>query len=392
MIFLGCLFEREKEGIYMQKSRCGISNAVNGYQWNLIEGFNSNLEESVSIVNALPVGIWPKQYNDLVLPTRSWEHNGAKNIEIGCLNLPFIKQHQRYLGCKRAIKRSGQKKILIYSAYLPFLKAVRRLDKSYEVTLVVTDLPEFYDLGKTSSIRKIFRNINNKKIQKCLKRVDKFVLLTEQMKYPLKVGDREYTVVEGICDPDMFSALDVKQETSKEKTILYTGTLHEKFGIMNLVEAFMQIESPDYRLVICGGGDSQARIEDAAKKDERIQFLGYQQKSRITELQGEATVLINPRQNNEEYTKYSFPSKTMEYMLSGKPVIMYKLDGIPEEYDEYLQYVESDSVEALKNKMVEICELSQNERDRIGERAKAFVSENKNRKKQTNKILELMDI
>ena len=38
---------------------------------------------------------------------------------------------------------------------------------------------------------------------------------------------------------------------------------------------------------------------------------------------------VNPRQNNEEFTKYSFPSKTMEYLASGVPVVAYKLDGIP---------------------------------------------------------------
>lgn len=392
MLFLGCLFERDKESSYMKKSRCGISNAVNGYQWNMIDGFNSNLEEPISIVNALPVGIWLKQYKDFILPMREWEYGGAKNIEIGCVNLPFIKQYQRYSGCKRAIKRSSEKNVLIYSAYLPFLKAVRKLDDSYKVTLVVTDLPEFYDLGRTNAIRRLFRSLNNKKIQKCLKRVDNFVLLTEQMKQPLGVGDRAYTVVEGICDPDLFSQLEAKSNVSGEKIILYTGTLHEKFGIMNLVEAFMKIEASDYRLIICGGGDSQDKIESAAKKDGRIQFLGYQQKSRITELQGMATVLVNPRQNNEEYTKYSFPSKTMEYMLSGKPVVMYKLDGIPDEYDGYLQYVEGDSVDALKDKLVEICELSQGEREAIGARAKEFVAVNKNRKKQTAKILKLMNI
>ena len=30
MIFLGCLFERERENEYLKKSRCAISNAVNG--------------------------------------------------------------------------------------------------------------------------------------------------------------------------------------------------------------------------------------------------------------------------------------------------------------------------------------------------------------------------
>lgn len=392
MIFLGCLFERQKEKMYVQRSKGGISNAVNGYQWNLINGFNAVADEPVDLINVLPVGTWPKQYKQLLLRTRRWSYEGSRNLEVGCLNLPFIKQYQRYRKCLKALRKSKDKNILIYSTYLPFLKAVWKLDRSYHVTLVVTDLPEFYDLGKTNAIRRFFRKRNNKKIYRCLKRIDKFVLLTEQMKEPLQVGDRPYTVVEGICDPHLFDATNEAPHAQKpcEKTVLYTGTLHRKFGILNLLDAFSQIESEDYRLWICGGGDAQEQISRAAERDKRIEFFGFQPKDRINELQQKATVLVNPRQNNEAFTKYSFPSKTMEYMLSGKPVIMYKLDGIPNEYDSYLQYVDGDAPCALKNKIVEVCEWSEEKRHAIGEAARDFVICNKNCSVQAKRILDLM--
>ena len=56
-------------------------------------------------------------------------------------------------------------------------------------------------------------------------------------------------------------------------------------------------------------------------------------------LQKTADVLVNPRLNEGEYTKYSFPSKTMEYLSTGRPVVCYKLDGIPDEYDKHLMEV-----------------------------------------------------
>mgnify|MGYP003303651866 CR=1 FL=1 len=43
-------------------------------------------------------------------------------------------------------------------------------------------------------------------------------------------------------------------------------------------------------------------------------FTGKIDRSQVLALQRSATVLVNPRRNNEEYTKYSFPSKTMEYL------------------------------------------------------------------------------
>ena len=107
-------------------------------------------------------------------------------------------------------------------------------------------------------------------------------------------------------------------------------------------------------------------------------------------MQTEVTVLVNPRQNNEEFTKYSFPSKTMEYLSSGVPVVAYKLDGIPDEYDEYLNYVEDNSAEALANKLIEICEMTQEERNAIGSKGQKFVLENKNAIAQTKRIVEFI--
>ena len=107
-------------------------------------------------------------------------------------------------------------------------------------------------------------------------------------------------------------------------------------------------------------------------------------------LQKNAVVLINPRQNNEEFTKYSFPSKNLEYLSSGVPLIAYKLDGIPNEYDDYIIYPENDSVYSLSDTITNICNLTKEERKAIGLKAKKFVLENKNNKVQAKKIIDFI--
>lgn len=37
----------------------------------------------------------------------------------------------------------SDKEILIYSTYLPFLRAIRKLKSDVKITLIVTDLPDF---------------------------------------------------------------------------------------------------------------------------------------------------------------------------------------------------------------------------------------------------------
>ncbi len=386
MLFLGCLFDRESEAEYLSKSKCGLSNAANTFQWNLIEGIKEN-KEPVTIVNALPVGVYPKQYRDLILPNRTWEHKKETNYEIGSINFPFVKQYQRYRAVKKKILELQDKEIIIYSAYEPFLRAVYCLDPSYKVTAIITDLPEFYDLGKSSFLHQFMRKQNNKKIARYMKRVDSFVLLTEAMKGPLQVEKRPYTVIEGICNAKPCEVT----ETTEEKTILYTGTLHRKFGICTLLEAFSMIDDPDCKLWICGGGDSRQAVAEAAEKDKRITFFGYVTKAEVEKLQQRAALLINPRNNDGEYTKYSFPSKTMEYMLSGKPVVMYKLDGIPDEYDPYLFYVDGTGPEAMRNAIVSFFDLPEKTREEFGRAAADFVLREKNKVVQAEKVLNLME-
>lgn len=390
MVFLGLLFNRSEERAIANKSRRGfLQNQVNTFQWNCIDGLYENGVDDLTIINALPVGTYPRMYSDAVISSKMWTYNGRKHFQIGSLNFPILKQIGRCHACMKLIKKLDDKEILIYSAYQPFLKAIKNFDASYKITLIVPDLPEYYDYAKVGKIKRVLRKINNLSIDKCMKRVDRFVLLTEAMKEPLKVGNRPYVVVEGIST---FKTLrKAHNKFFDKKVVLYSGSLNKQFGIDVLIEAFEQIPNEDYELWICGGGDYQEQVKQATARDYRIKFLGFVTKNKVLELQSKATVVVNPRQNIGEYTKYSFPSKTMEYLMSGVPVVAYKLDGIPNEYDPYFYYVEDNTSQALSKALVEVCEDNDGRYRMMAKQAFEFILLQKNPKKQAKKILELIE-
>ena len=101
-------------------------------------------------------------------------------------------------------------------------------------------------------------------------------------------------------------------------------------------------------------------------------------------------MLVNPRNSSEEYTRYSFPSKTMEYLASGTPTIMAHLSSIPKEYDPYIFYLEDESSEGLKQKILEVGAIPQSELDRFGEQAAQFILTKKNNHSQANKLISLL--
>lgn len=98
-------------------------------------------------------------------------------------------------------------------------------------------------------------------------------------------------------------------------------------------------------------------------------------------------MLINPRPSNEEFTKYSFPSKNMEYMVSGTPTLLTKLPGMPKEYLEYVYVLENESVDGMAEKLIEILNLSPEELKEKGKLAKEYVLNNKSNKNQAQRII-----
>jgi len=270
------------------------------------------------------------------------------------------------------------------------MTALKRIKKKFpqvQICTIVADLPEMINLSNSQNpLLKFFIKRRAKNSYANLDCVDCFVLLTKHMADRMKIN-KPYCVVEGIAP-----IRELREEPPQDglKRILYTGTLHQKFGILNLLEAFKQIEDDSYRLIICGIGDSESEVRKAAEQDKRIIYLGQLPREEVLKWQEKATALVNPRQNNEEFTKYSFPSKNLEYLSSGKPLIAYKLDGVPDEYDPYIFYVQDNSIEALKQTLIAVCENTDGTVRMIAENARLFVRDQKNEVVQTRKICQLI--
>lgn len=189
---------------------------------------------------------------------------------IGFCNIKFIRNYFIERTVYRSLRKhceskNGEVVLCIYSASAEFLSAAEKLKKKYPNVMVcdiIADLPGMTNLSrKKSALLQWFIDYKAKKSLKRLEAVDCFVLLTKQMADYLHIS-KPYCVVEGIASKSQ----QIERKGNSKKTILYTGTLHQKFGVMNLVNAFSQIESPDYRLMICGIGDSEKAIRRPQKK------------------------------------------------------------------------------------------------------------------------------
>lgn len=398
VVFLSRTVPDELKEKVFKKQKHSMPSAAVTFQKKLIGGIEKNNGKPVSLFNLMPVYSYPNNYGDIFVKSGSFSHcEGADDYNAGFFNLVYLKRlflSGTYLRQFRAyFKKRPCDTLICYTADMILLNALKWAKKHYpriKTCVIIPDMPEFTDLSVgQSALKKLYNKHLASQTRKMIPYADSFVYLTdESADYFCK--DKPYTVVEGIASEPMEETVSAT-ESDEEKIILYTGTTNERFGIRILIEAFEKTASPDYRLVICGCGDYDKAIKEKAEKDNRIRFLGILPHDEIAELQRKATVLVNPRQNIGEFTKYSFPSKNMEYLSSGVPLVAYKLDGVPEEYSDYIIYVKDNSPQSLAQTLEEVCEWDESKRREFGQAAKDFVLTHKNAVVQAGKIISLLE-
>ncbi|KTD88410.1 glycosyltransferase [Paenibacillus etheri] len=404
ILFLGGLFPKDEESFIYENSKGVIQFAANVLQWNLVNGLEKCLDTPIKLVNSIFVGSYPKHYKQMVVGSRSWEHtNNSNDINVGFLNLFGIKQIYRAISISKYTKlwakerESKLKVIIIYSMNTPFIYAAmkaKKVNPNIHICLICPDLPEFMNIGKKRSVLfRLLKSVDKSVMGELLKNVDSFVFLTKFMAERVNSQNKPWTVLEGIVNTDqLVDDISYKDGMlNKNKCILYTGTLNKAYGIMDLLDAFKIIKDDSIELWICGTGEAQTEVKDLASIDKRVIYFGQVSHAEATKLQHKADLLINPRNSEGEYTKFSFPSKILEYMLSGTPALIYKLAGIPDEYYDYLFTINGIGPEAIASSIKEILSQTPESLIDFGAKSREFVISNKNPEIQTSKIIELFN-
>ena len=387
------LSERAKERL------SGVS--LHKFTRAVIQGLDANLDQPVDVFNIINTLNYPK-FPDLIFKTEQWSHaEGAKDWHIGYINLFGIKYITQAEGlykklCKW-VKSKGTEPCIIcvhhiyYPAMLAACKVKRKFGDRVKICLITGDMNGQYGLTAQFEMnlkQRLTHHLENR-VDEMATQFDCFVFATKHMAEAFGVADKPFVVLEcAYSEPAYYATLEEAPE-GDEKIIFYAGALREEYGIPHLLRAFSMIQNENYRLWLAGGGNAEPLIKEYVQKDPRIEFLGFITPQEVDIRQKKSTALISARTTDRAFVKYSFPSKTMEGLASGKPYIAHQLPCDPPEYGDYILYADNESDEALRDKMVQVCELPKQERDAISLRAREFVLREKNPQAMTKRILNL---
>ena len=108
------------------------------------------------------------------------------------------------------------------------------------------------------------------------------------------------------------------------------------------------------------------------QNSKKTEYMGILPPDEMFDVFETATLLINPRLSDLALAKYSCPSKTFEYMASGRPVLMTRLPGVPDEYFDYLYVFGDESLDGYAKKIEEIHNYDEKTLSKFGLRAQCL--------------------
>ncbi len=392
ILYIGTVSENNEYEKILKASRVKASAAPQAFETAFVKGLVENgvVADDVNVLSFPMIASFPGS------KIIGWRAKKQKLLDIydltwiPTINLQGLKMFSQSLSSKKLIKKwlennleTKEKCVLLYSIYGPVAKNVIKLCSQYgcKCFVFVPDLPKHMYLNKTG-IRAFFADKYVKKALEIQDKFDGYIYLTQEMRDEV-APHKPYIIVEGIAD----NTSELSKETKhKDNVVMYAGAISKRYGLEDLVKAFSAIRG-DYVLHIYGYGDYVSELLMCAEKDPRIKYMGRRPRTEIIENEKEAALLVNVRNPDDEFTKFSFPSKTMEYMLSGTPLLTTRLPGIPEVYFDYCLSIENNSKESIKCAIETFFEMDQLKREKIGLDAKRFIASEKNQKVQAEKVL-----
>ena len=285
---------------------------------------------------------------------------------------------QMFKFAKREILRERCSAIIVDSINLGAIFVAKLIGSIQKIPVigVVTDVPEFMCKGRMNLALRIDAWL--------MKRLDGYVLLTEEMNNVANPSGKPHIVMEGSCEVTYCNKEIALSDDISKKVCLFSGSVNEANGINILVKAFQMSSLSDVDLHIYGSGPYTEKLVQACRRHSNILYNGTVRNDIVVNKQKEADLLINPRPSNIEFGAFSFPSKLIEYMASGTPVLTTRLPGIPIEYYDYVYVIEDESPSgiavAIRNAL--------HEKRNLGIAAQKFVCEKKNNIEQARRIYE----
>lgn len=359
------------------------------FAWSLVGAFRSN-GVAVDLLSTAPVSDFPGNRR-LLWRGRRFDVDGVRGRLMPFVNAVVLKHLTRYLACwvvgARELRRTRPDWIVVHGVHSPFLYYAVHVRRRVgaRVAVVLTDPPGVIR-AEDGRLRQVLKRVDISLVTRALRRSDAVVVLAAPLGDDFARGVPAL-VVEGLVAPELSS---LPATPPARPRIVYAGGLHEEYGVRRLVEAVRSLPA-DVELALFGRGPLEPWLVEQAAEDPRICTPRLVSPADLPAIYAGASLLVQPRQLDQYFVRYSFPSKLIEYLASGQPVVSTRLPSIPEDYAPYLVQPDGDDPADLAAAIGGVLAWSAEEREAFGRRGAEFIRTTRSPQAQGRRIVEFLD-
>lgn len=246
---------------------------------------------------------------------------------------------------------------LVFAALFPKVMGAR-------IILDLHDLmPEFFAAKTGSTMDDLLVRLVVWQEQLSCRFADHVITVTDVWKETLirrGVPAHKVSVVMNVADSAVFRRTEGQvARNGNGFGLIYHGTFTHRYGVDLIIRAVEQVreEIPDIRLTLLGRGESLedlVQLTEALNLQEHVTIGGTLHVSKLPPLIAEADVGIVPNRSNI-FTDGLLPTKLMEYVALGTPVIAARTPTISTYFDDSMvQFFEPGSVEDLAHSILSL--------------------------------------
>lgn len=337
------------------------------------------------VLSYLPIPAFPRANRLWIRPKAAMLDNGFRVHFLPFLNVTPLKQISLGLGATVAILHWGWrvrrcKRRLVWTFNLSVPPGLFTLLATRLVGgKLLVSLNDINEPGHTVPDRWMYR-LDYALHRWLIPKLDGHIVVADQIMNDFAPG-RPYLRVEGGVTSDMLNVGQRPCETEQRGDTVFTvtaaGSLDDANGIPEVIAAFRLLKEERFRLRILGGGPLEAYVRQAAAEDPRIDYAGVVPFGRVMEEYSTSDLLINMRITKRFSTKYFFPSKLMEYLASGVPVLTTCTGHVEEEFAPYCVLLRDESPAAVADAIQRVADMPPYTRAAIGERARVYMAAHK---------------
>jgi glycosyltransferase involved in cell wall biosynthesis len=393
VLFVGQLFPESMMSKIMEQEILPIQTQRFGKA--LVEALKMGFEENVEVLSTAPLVDFPHS-RMIIAPRAKWLiGNKIPATMMSYLNILGLKQLTRWIGTFFFVSRwilsnrTSRRVILLHgvqSCKLWGILFAQVFGRCNTISYITDDLG--ISLSWEKSLTRKMRNLDVALMLKGLQKASGVIAMTVCLAEKLAPGlpvlimptirqssANELEPKPGCMDAGSFN-------------IVYTGKLCQSYGLVLLMDAFMQADRPNWRLLISGWGEMEEQVRGFARNNPQVEYFGLLSSEELLELRQHADVLVNPKLTSTSTSDLAFPSKIVEYLSTGKPVVSTNLPIFDSEFRKHLVIAQSDSPEELIRCLDQVMVWNESQREAWRVETIRFVNEELSPQTQGNRIRE----